>query len=330
MPAGLTCAHAYPYRARETDNTTKRKKVLFENVFVGESFGPVEFLADEHHAKAYAFAIDDYSPWYFEDAGPFGGRIFPSAAVVDYLVGIYHEKYDFNDVVSLHQREEVRHCRPIPIGAKLVLTGAYVDKFEKRGKGYATLEANAHDVDGTLYVQQRSTEVIRISSDVTLGEGSAEAWSRRVSGEWPTDRPAISSFRPGVAVGTPILPLSKEVYQDQMTVYSGRGEFKRNIHTDDSFARSHGLPRTLAQGMMEHCYLSQYLASFFGAAWLETGWSDIAFLKPVFAGDRLTCFAVVTGMETTDAGSECEVETWIRNEDGHMTAAGWARCTVRR
>jgi len=308
----------------------QRKEVLFENVFVGETFGPVEFIADDHHAKAYSFAIDDYTPWYFQDETPFGGRIFPSAAVVDYLVGIYHEKYDFNNIASLHQKEEVWFQRPIPMDTKLTLTGAYVDKFVKRGKGYATLEAKAHDVNGNLYVHQRSTEIIRVPKEVGLGGGSAESKTRQVSGQWPTDRKPVAKATEDLMVGTPIQPMQKQVHQDQMTVYSGRGEFKRNIHTDEQFAQSYGLPQTLAQGMMEHCYLSQYLAAFFGPQWLEKGWSLVTFLKPVFADDALTCKAVVTEVNETSEGKECEVEMWIEKEDGQMTAAGWARCPIAR
>ena len=68
------------------------------------------------------------------------------------------------------------------------------------------------------------------------------------------------------------------------------------------------------------------LANFFGpAARFSSGWMKNAYLQPVFAGDELTTFGVVTG-RTGDG--RLELEVWTRNQDGLMTAAGWASARV--
>jgi acyl dehydratase len=72
--------------------------------------------------------------------------------------------------------------------------------------------------------------------------------------------------------------------------------------------------------------MSEMLARFFGpAAWFSSGWMKNVYLQPVYAGDELTAYGVVTGR--TDDG-RLELEVWTRNQDGLMTAAGWASAKV--
>ena len=80
--------------------------------------------------------------------------------------------------------------------------------------------------------------------------------------------------------------LIRRVTQDDMTRYSREG----NIHSDLEVARSVGLDRTIAQGMMTLAYASELMTSVCGAEWLERGRISVKFTVPVYAGDvvRLT------------------------------------------
>ena len=80
--------------------------------------------------------------------------------------------------------------------------------------------------------------------------------------------------------------------------------------------------------MMEGCYLSEYMGRLFGPKWLSGGSYTITFLNPVFAGDELTCRAVVSDIQQESDGTKYEIEMWIRKEDGTLTAGGWAWYTV--
>jgi acyl dehydratase len=206
------------------------------------------------------------------------------------------------------------------------LTGEYVDKYTKRGKGYVVLESQACDENGTIYVKQRSTEIMRVPETVELGGGSSKSRSRRVKGEWPTDRRAVFELSQKVVVGTPIEPLKKQIFQDQMSVFSGAGKHHHNIHTDIEMARAAGFEDTLAQGMMEACWLSELMDRFFGTKWLTNGSYSVVFLQPIYAGDQVVCKAVVTGIADQPAGRDYEIEMWIEKEDGKMATAGWANC----
>ena len=306
------------------------KDATFDAVEIGEEFGPVELIVDDHLVKSFAFAADDYTPWYFGDGAPGLGRLGHSAMLAKELVAIFLTAYDANSVVGLHQKEEVWYHAPVPFDSRVTLTGRYVDKYTKRGKGYVMLDGEARGEDGQLLVRQRSIEIMRVPENVELGAGRSEPSGRRVTGHWPTGRTPEQSVRSDIEPGTPIAPLVKRVHQDQMAVFSGIGKHWHNIHTDIGAAQRGGFSRTLAQGMMETCWLSEMLANYFGLPWLSSGWMSMAFLNPVYADDLVTCKGVVSGATDEEDGRQLELEIWCENKQGLMTAAGWARGRAAR
>jgi acyl dehydratase len=302
------------------------REPTYEAVVVGEEIGPVEKLADEHYRRQGAFAVDDYSSFTEPGDGP---ALVPSTAVLRDLVAHFCTTYDASRVVGLHQKEEVWFAGPVHVGTRMLYTGRYTDKYERRGKGYTVFEAEARDADdGSLLVRQVSTEIMRIPEGVQLGTGSAEPRGEQVSGVWPTGVEPVAGARADLSPGTPIVSLVKTARQDQMAVFSGIGQQWSNIHTDYEIASKAGFRDTLAQGAMETCWLSEMLLRFFGPAWLKTGWIQNAYIKPVFRGDTITTRGVVKGTEVVDGRTRLKLEVWAENGDGVMTAAGWASAEV--
>jgi hypothetical protein len=302
------------------------REPLYETVVVGEEIGPIPVSADEHYLKNAMFAVDDYSVARSNDDRP----LVPQAAVARNLVALFCRVYDPNRVVGLHQREEIWFHREIPLGTRMLYSGRYTDKYERRGKGYVVFEAEARDAsDGALLVRQVSTEIMRIPENVVLGQASAAPPERRVSGEWPSDMVPVARYRPGLEPGTPVAPLTKVAHQDQMSVFSGADFQWSNIHTDIRVAQRAGFRDTLAQGAMESCWTAQMLTDVFGNAFRRTGWIRHVYLKPVFRGDSVVCRGKIISVDKSPEGSETiELEAWCTNQDGVMTAAGWAGLTV--
>lgn len=297
------------------------KDPTYENVYVGESFGPVELVVDDFFLRSYAYALDDYSGMVIE-----GGRLkpvghVPPHMIVSDLMQIFLTVYDRDKVVGLHQKEEVEHYKPVPVGAKLTLTGTYVGKYMKRGKGYTVLESVARDEAGDIVILQRSTEVMRIPEGVKVGTGSAEP-DRRVS---PRDLPAdrAGAITADTPVGVALVPMMKEVRQAQMSVFTGAEFHKQGIHTNLEIARKAGLRDCIAQGMMESCWASQYLSALFGDAFLSTGRHFSTYLSPLYPRDVLTLEGLVTGKNPEAGGTRVEVEYWLKNQDGVTTAVGY-------
>ena len=254
-----------PYRAPFPSHFPQRvdqvaqhyKDPIYENVEVGESFGPRVLHLDEFFLKTYAYATDDYSAIEIVDGTLRAKGLVPGAAIASELMLVFLLTYDPDGVVGLHQKEVVEHFKPVPVGSTITITGRYVAKYMKRGKGYVTLEAEGHDEAGDLVVRQYSTEIMRMPEGIEVGTGAGEP-ERRISPRLLSDE-RVQRIVAGTPVGTALTPLVKHVHQAQMSVFSGAEIHKQGIHTVRTIARGAGLKDCLAQGMMESCWASQYL-----------------------------------------------------------------------
>jgi len=305
--------------------TAARKGVAarYENIELNEDFGPITELVDDYAVKKCAFVTDDYNPWYFEQS-PFSRRIAHAGILANDLLQLFTQVYDPNTVVGLHTHEELWFVNPIVVPERVRLYGKYVEKYERRGKGYVVMEADARGEDGRVLVRHRGIEILHIEPSSVVGKGTAEQPEKRVTGEYRKDvEPAPRAVR-GLLPGTPLVPLHKQPRQDQIAVFSMVAKNFRNIHTDIEVARRAGLPTTLAQGQMETVYLTELLTTFFGASWFTTGWQKVKFIRPVYCGDRLKVCGVVSQERQQDGDTILDLDIWAENEKGEMTAAGWA------
>ncbi|HEX6079466.1 MAG TPA: MaoC family dehydratase [Methylomirabilota bacterium] len=125
-----------------------------------------------------------------------------------------------------------------------------------------------------------------------------------------------------IAVGQELPPLSKQPSQRRIDVYSGVRP--RSIHTDPAWAEAKGFRTTLAQGMMSTAYASEMMTRLLGPGFLKGGTLSMAFLKPVYAGDRLTVHGRVQAAQPEGSANRITVEIWIENQHGVKTAAGTA------
>jgi acyl dehydratase len=125
-----------------------------------------------------------------------------------------------------------------------------------------------------------------------------------------------------LAVGQELPPLEKSLSQRHIDAYSGVRV--RSIHTDETWARQKGFRTTLAQGMMSTAYVSEMMTTLLGAGFVKGGTMSVAFVQPVYAGDRLTVRGVVRELSPEAGGTRVVVEVWCENQHGQKTAAGTA------
>jgi acyl dehydratase len=123
-------------------------------------------------------------------------------------------------------------------------------------------------------------------------------------------------------VGQALPSLVKDVSQRRIDVYSGVRP--RSIHSDEAWARQKGFRTCLAQGMMSTAYVSQLMVKLLGPSFATGGTMSMAFIKPVYAGDRLTVRGVVKDKLPEDAGTRVIVDVWVENQHGEKTAVGHA------
>jgi acyl dehydratase len=107
--------------------------------------------------------------------------------------------------------------------------------------------------------------------------------------------PAVSE----VAIGDRVTPLSRAVTQEQINAYADASGDHNPIHVDPDFARSVGLPGTIAHGMLEMGILADAIASWAGGSANLLSLS-CRFSKPLLPGDTIICTGTVVGVD--DAG----------------------------
>jgi 3-hydroxybutyryl-CoA dehydratase len=116
--------------------------------------------------------------------------------------------------------------------------------------------------------------------------------------------------------------LEKEISQRRIDAYSVVRP--KSIHTDESWARQKGFRAPLAQAMMSTAYVSEMMTRFLGAGFVKGGKMSMVFIKPVYAGDRLTVHGVIKERRQEGDATRVVVEVWCENQDGVKTAVGTA------
>src|SRR6059036_4369298 len=127
---------------------------------------------------------------------------------------------------------------------------------------------------------------------------------------------------PKTTVGEALPSLVKDISQRRIDVYSGVKP--HSIHSDEAWARQKGFRTCLAQGMMSTAYVSQMMVTLLGPDFARGGTMSMAFIKPVYAGDRLTVHGVIKDRQPENGGTRVTVEVWCVNQDGQTTAIGTA------
>jgi acyl dehydratase len=130
-----------------------------------------------------------------------------------------------------------------------------------------------------------------------------------------------------LTVGQKLPPLEKELTQRHIDAYSGVRT--RSIHTDEAWARAKGFRTTLAQGMMSTAYVSEMMTRVLGTGFVRGGTMSVAFVQPVYAGDRLTVHGVVEALRPEADATRVVVQVWCENQHGQKTAVGTASGLLR-
>jgi acyl dehydratase len=301
------------------------KEVRYELVDVPEPFGPVEVCVDEAKVLTYAFAQGDFGSWYFHNS-PFGGPVAHPLVLANDLLFLFYDGYDGNTAQGLHTHETLRFRSPAKIGEKVTVTGAYTDKYERRGQGYVVLEAEARGEDGRVLVEHVGTEIMRTVAGDVAGRGATTAGERlrSVLGQADNSLPVASVAADGLAPGTPIPSLSRSYTQDQMSAFSWAGKGYANVHTSAEKAAASGLPRTIVQAQQQTGLIVENMVALFGASWFTDGHLDLRFISPVFLEDEISTTGAVIG----ERDGRLELEVWIDKNDGTRTAVGWASAPI--
>jgi hypothetical protein len=102
----------------------------------------------------------------------------------------------------------------------------------------------------------------------------------------------------------------------------GKVHTEDNIHTDDEYARSQGLPGIIADGMISTNWIYGFLLDIFGPAALRNARLRTKYIKPILENMTVSTCVRVTE-RTEDAGLvRFDLEVWCEDGTGNKLTVG--------
>jgi hypothetical protein len=149
-----------------------------------------------------------------------------------------------------------------------------------------------------------------------------------------TSAPARGRLAVGAEIAGPVRVMTPEriEWYDSAMLSAARGALAQvgsNIHTDEAYARSQGLPAIIADGMIMTNWVSSMLVEHFGLAYVGGGELRTKFIKPVLLGMTVVCRGRVQSVEAGPrGGSLYTLDVWCEDETGVKVVDGHARVEV--
>ena len=126
----------------------------WESLKEDQTVGPINFSVSEEAVRNYCAALRTDASTYLE---PDDGSA-PHAPVMMFATAYVRLLSPYLELgYGLMSRQTTEAVAMIPIGSEVALSGQVVEKFERKGRHYWTLDYIVRDAEGKLYVRQRVT-----------------------------------------------------------------------------------------------------------------------------------------------------------------------------
>jgi hypothetical protein len=101
-----------------------------------------------------------------------------------------------------------------------------------------------------------------------------------------------------------------------------------NIHTDEAYAKEHGLPSANADGMISTNWCQTMLMNQFGMDFVHSGELFNKYIKPVPINSLVVVKGKVTAIAPHAKGKHVSLDIWCENDEGTKMTDGRASVVV--
>jgi acyl dehydratase len=139
---------------------------------IGDKIGVIEFVVTEDLVNRITWALDDYNPWYLEGS-PFGGKIAPATAPLQFDGTLFYDYYAYPEGGSLFAKQEFEFISPVNIGKTYKLTATLVDMYKRKGRSFFKMGVSITDPDGAEVMRMAKTVATPVKPVLEAVEGEA-------------------------------------------------------------------------------------------------------------------------------------------------------------
>jgi hypothetical protein len=143
--------------ARNQATANEREPLRFDNISIGQRFGPVVYEVDAGTLARYGEVIGTATPLY--------------PTVPARHTAMLRDTFYRLDPYGINAKEEMELSEPACVGDVFTVTGVVVDKYIRRDKPYIITIAETRNQDGRLVERLRKAEMRH------KGEEVARKWS---------------------------------------------------------------------------------------------------------------------------------------------------------
>ncbi|MDD5288936.1 MAG: MaoC family dehydratase [Dehalococcoidales bacterium] len=302
-----------------------QQEIIYEDLPIGETYGPYELLMDEKLIKEYCEDHKDYNPIYLKDS-PFGGPVVPlsykASLQCQYAM---HTKYDMHATVPAKSEQE--YLYPPRVGSTLITNAMLKAKYLKRGLEYLVVESWTTDQNGVKVRHGLEHLLIGLKKrHGNITEGYDDVKDYVFQKKYKPDGKAYT-VKGNLTIGDEIPSLTKIAWQRAL---HEKVFLSDSIH-DDKYTRAHGYAGPLVSGYILNEYMCQMLLEFFGPYWLKGGIISQDFINGgVQEGDRLVCHGKIIGMSEEPDGIRLYLDIWMVKGQDTKILIGKATGVVRK
>ena len=135
--------------------------IPWDDLQLGMETGRFELTVTGEMIDEYLASMDNDHPWFTAKEGPFGGRTAPPDLVPKLAMTALFQEFIQRDIgPNIRAKQAFKFLAPVLVGTKVRAVGRLVEKYERRGKRFITLEALFTDEAGNPLVLDRRTQLV--------------------------------------------------------------------------------------------------------------------------------------------------------------------------
>jgi acyl dehydratase len=143
-------------------------KIQWDDIPLGVETGRVEIVVTDAVIDSYRASMDLDIAWFTTGAPPYGMRIAPPDMVPKLAMEPMFQDYlNSNIGQNIRAKQTFKFFAPVMVGTTVRGVGHLVEKYERRGRRFVTLEGLFTDAAGRHLVLDRRTQML-LSDDFNM------------------------------------------------------------------------------------------------------------------------------------------------------------------